>query len=253
MTLDINALLTLFLVYLRIVSFLLMVPVFGKEFMPNTFKVFLATAIGFSLFLYSDIKPLQFPTTAHFLLAMLKEILFGFTAGLMLRFLFDAMQMAGEFISLNMGLGLATIFNPQQPQTTVFAFFLSLMATLFFLALGGAEITLLSLGRSFERVPPGGFSLYEINPEVFLSFFYESFLLAFKVSLPVIVVMLVFNLVLALVNRFIPQINVFIVGLPIQVFIGFVILLLSFPVVFLVYSSHVREYIIKFVALIGGH
>ncbi|RME13376.1 MAG: type III secretion protein, partial [Aquificota bacterium] len=183
----------------------------------------------------------------------LKEILFGFTAGLMLRFLFDAMQMAGEFISLNMGLGLATIFNPQQPQTTVFAFFLSLMATLFFLALGGAEITLLSLGRSFERVPPGGFSLYEINPEVFLSFFYESFLLAFKVSLPVIVVMLVFNLVLALVNRFIPQINVFIVGLPIQVFIGFVILLLSFPVVFLVYSSHVREYIIKFVALIGGH
>jgi len=252
MTLDINALLTLFLVYLRVVSFLLLVPLFGKEFMPNTFKVFLATAIGFALFLYSDIKPVEFPTTAHFFLACLKEVLFGFTAGLMLRLIFDAMQMAGELISLNMGLGLATIFNPQQPQSTIFAFFLSLLATMLFLALGGAEITLLSLSKSFQRFPPGSFDIYEINPEVFLSFFYESFLLAFKIALPVIVVMLFFNLVLALVNRFIPQINVFIVGLPIQVFIGFVVLTLSFPVIFLAYSSHVREYIIKFVALIGG-
>ncbi len=252
MSLDINALLTLLLVYLRVFSFLLMVPIFGREFMPNTFKVFLATAIGFALFLYSDIEPVQFPTTAHLFLAMIKEFLFGFTAGLILRFIFDAMQMAGEFISLNMGLGLATVFNPQQPQTTVIASFFSLIATLYFLALGGAEIALLSMSRSFERVPPGAFSLYEINPEVFLGFFYESFLLAFKVSLPIIVVMLVFNLVLALVNRFIPQINVFIVGLPMQVFIGLVVLILSFPVLFLAYSSHVREYIIKFVAFLGG-
>ncbi|HCO39877.1 MAG TPA: flagellar biosynthesis protein FliR, partial [Aquificaceae bacterium] len=94
MTLDINALLTLFLVYMRVATFLIMVPVFGKEFIPNTFKLFLATALGFALFLYSDIKPLEFPTTAHFFLALLKEFLFGFTAGLMLRLLFDAMQMA---------------------------------------------------------------------------------------------------------------------------------------------------------------
>jgi len=252
MTLDINSLLTIFLVYMRDVSFLIMVPIFGKEFIPNTFKLFLSTAIGFTLFLYSDIKPLEFPTTAHFFLALLKEFLFGFTAGLMLRLLFDAMQMAGEFISVNMGLGLATIFNPQQPQTTVLSFFFSLLATLIFLSLGGVEIALLAMGKSFERIPPGAFSLYSINSEFFLNFFYESFLLAFKVSLPVIVVMLLFNLILALVNRFIPQINVFIVGLPIQIFIGLWVLILSMPVILWAFSSHTREYIIKFVALLGG-
>ncbi len=252
MTFDINALLTLFLVYMRVISFLIMVPIFGKEFMPNTFKVFLATAIGFTLFLYSDIEPVSFPTTAHFFLAMLKEVLFGFTAGFILRLIFDAIQIAGELISLNMGLGLATVFNPQQPQTTVMAFLLSLMTTLYFLAIGGAEIVLLSMSRSFEKVKPGLFSIYDINPEVFLVFFYESFILAFKIALPILIIMLVFNLVIALINRFIPQINVFIVGLPIQVFIGFFVLILSFPIVFGVYSSHIREHIIKFVALIGG-
>ncbi|MCS7196312.1 MAG: flagellar biosynthetic protein FliR [Aquificaceae bacterium] len=252
MSLDINALLTLFLVYTRVLSFLILVPVFGREFLPGTFKAFLATAVGFALFLYVDVKPIEFPTTAHFFMAVLKEFLFGFTAGLMLRLLFDALQMAGELISLNIGLGLATVFNPQQPQTTVMAVIFSLIANLLFLSLGGAEITLLALGRSFERIPPGAFNLYGLNPEVFLGFFYESFLLAFKVALPVIVVMLVFNLVLALINRFIPQINVFIVGLPIQLFIGLLVLFLSLPVTLWVFSSHLKEYIIKFVSLMGG-
>lgn len=76
--------------------------------------------------------------------------------------------------------------------------------------------------------------------------------MAFKVALPVMVVMLLFNLILALVNRFIPQINVFIVGLPIQIFIGLWVLILSMPVILWAFSSHTREYIIKFVALLGG-
>lgn len=252
MTFDVNTLLTLFLVYVRIVSFLILVPVFGREFMPNTFKLFLSTAIGFAVFTYSDIKPLEVSNTFDLFLLVLSEFLFGFTAGLMLRLLFDTMQMAGEFISLNMGLGLATVFNPQQPQTTVMAFFFSLFATLLFLSLGGAEITLLSLGKSFERFPPGTFNLYEINPELFLKFFYESFLLAFKVAFPIIVVMLIFNLVLALINRFIPQINVFIVGLPIQVFLGLIVLFISLPLMFWIFTSHVRDYIIKFITLVDG-
>ncbi len=252
MSLDLNELLNLFLYYLRVVFFLLLVPIFGKEFMPNTFKVFLATAIAFSLFLYVQPPPQSFPTTVHYLLAMLKEALFGFTAGLMLRLLFDALQMAGELISLNMGLGLATVFLPQQPQTTVMAVFYYLLATLLFISVGGPEIVLLSMANSFKRYPPGTFNLYEINPDVFLTFFYESFLLAFKIALPLIVVMIVFNLVLALINRFIPQVNVFIVGLPIQLFIGFIVVMLSLSISLGLFTSHAREYIIKFVSLFGG-
>lgn len=253
MSFDINSLLTLFLVYMRVVSFLIFVPVFGKEFMPNTFKVFFASAVALAVFLHSRIEPIEFSDTTSYLVALLQELLFGFTAGLMLRFLFDAMQMAGELVSINMALGLATVFNPQQPQTTVLAFFFSLVASLYFLALGGAELVLLSLSRSLQSVPPGSFDLYKLNAEAFLGFFYESFTLAVRVALPVMLTMLVFNLVLALVNRFIPQINVFIVGLPLQILVGFLVLLLSLPAILLTYSSHAREYIIKFFYFVGGY
>ncbi len=252
MSLDINTLLTLFIIYVRVLSFLIMVPIFGKETLPPTFKLFLATAISFSLFLYYEIEPSHFPTTAHLMLAFLKEFIFGFTAGLLLRLIFDAMHIAGEFISVNMGLGLATVFNPQQPQTTIISSFFSLLATLLFLAIGGAEIILLSLGKSLEKIPPGSFNLYDINPQLLLDFFYESFLLAFKVSLPIIAVMLLLNIVLALINRFIPQINVFMVGLPIQIFLGLLILTLATPFILWSFSTHLKEYIIRSIALLGG-
>lgn len=252
MTLDLNALLTLFLVYMRVFGFLILIPIFGKDFFPPTFKLFLATAVSFSLFLYSDIKPLEFPTTGHFFVSATKEFVFGFVAGLLLRFIFDAMQMAGELMSVNMGLGLATVFFPQQPQTTVMSFIFSLFTTLLFISFAGPEITFMALSRSFEKFPPGAFDLYIINPDFFLKFFYESFTLAFKVSIPIIVSMLIFNIILALINRFIPQINVFIVGLPAQLFVGMLVLIVVFPVIYLLISSHVRQYIIKFVSFLGG-
>jgi Bacterial export proteins, family 1. len=74
-SLDLNSLLTLFLIHVRVISFLLMVPFFGRELLPNTFKAFFATALSFMLFLYTDQKPIEFATTGHFFLAVLKEFL----------------------------------------------------------------------------------------------------------------------------------------------------------------------------------
>ncbi len=84
-SLDLNSLLTLFLLHVRVISFLFMVPFFGRELLPSTFKVFFATALSFMLFLhtlYTDQKPIEFATTGHFFLAVLKEFLFGFFSGL---------------------------------------------------------------------------------------------------------------------------------------------------------------------------
>jgi len=110
--------------YVRVISFLFMVPFFGRELLPNTFKVFFATALSFMLFLYTNQKPIEFATTGHFFLAVLKEFLFGFFSGLFLRLIFDAVVMAGEIIGINMGLSIATLFLPQQPQASVFSVFL---------------------------------------------------------------------------------------------------------------------------------
>ncbi len=251
-SLDLNSLLTLFLLHVRVISFLFMVPFFGRELLPNTFKVFFATALSFMLFLYTDQKPIEFATTGHFFLAILKEFIFGFFSGLFLRLIFDAVVMAGEIIGINVGLSIATLFLPQQPQASVFSVFFMLLFTSFFLSVGGPEIVFLSLANSLSKVPLGTFDLYSINPDVFLKLFYESFSLAVRISLPIVLSMLLLNLTLALLNRFIPQINVFVVGLPLQVFLGFALLVVLFPLISYLLSSHLKEYIIKFSRAVGG-
>jgi flagellar biosynthetic protein FliR len=106
---------------------------------------------------------------------------------------------------------------------------------------GCSEIVFLSLANSLSKVPLGTFALYSINPDVFFELFYESFNLAFRISLSIVLSMLLLNLILALLNRFIPQINVFIVGLPLQVFLGFALLVILFPLISYLLSSHLKR------------
>ena len=247
-----SALLTLFLIYVRVFSFLFLVPFFGKDSIPNIVKVYLVSAISLSIFYYLEMEPVQIKTTLEFFILVLKEFMLGFLAGLILRFLLDAIMYAGEYIGVNMGLGLATVFLPQQPQINIMSVFFMLLGSLFFISVGGPEIIYLALIKSFGSVPLGGFDLYSLNPDVYLSIFYESFSLAFRIALPVILALTLLNVVLAITNRFIPQINVFIVGLPLQVLVGLVVLIISLPLLTILLSSYVKVYIINFVNLIWG-
>ncbi len=249
---DIDAILTLLLVYLRILSFLFMVPIFGKEFLPANIKLYLAMALSLSVFLFGDVKIVKFENTSLYLLAMVNEIIFGFVAGLIVRFIFDAIYIGGEIIATSMGLGFLMMFLPQQPQVTVLAGFSLVMATALFLSLGGAEIILIALADSFSNIGPGAFNIFSLNPDVFLTLFYESFTLGVKLSLPVLVALLLTNIILAVINRFIPQVNVFMVGLPIQLMVGFFILVLSLPVIGIVMASHMKEYIFDVIGFIRG-
>ncbi len=245
------ALLTLLLVYIRIFSFLFLLPFFGREALPNIIKLYLTTALGFSIFLYANVKPLEIKSFLEFFSLALGEFLLGFASGLILRFLLDAIIYAGELIGINMGLGLATVFLPQQPQANIMSVFFMLLGSLFFIAVGGPEILYFALVKSFQSIPVGSFSLYVFNPDVYLKFFYASFSFAFRLALPVILTLLILNVVLAIINRFIPQINVFIVGLPLQVFVGLVVLIIVLPVITLVLSSYVKDYIIRLINILG--
>ncbi len=251
-SLDINSLLTILLMYFRVVSFVFLVPFFGTFFVPNFVRLYLAFALTVSIFFFSEIEPLEITSAAEFIYLAIREFLFGFIAGFFLRLLFEAIMIAGEIMAVNAGLGFAMIFLPQQPQVTVLAGFTTLLGSTLFLSLGGAEAVYIGLAKSFESYPLGNFDLYSLNGEVFLDFFYQSFNLGVKLALPVIIVALITNIVLAVINRFIPQINVFMVGLPLQIFVGLVVMMISMPVIGLVIVNHIRKYIMDFVAFMGA-
>ncbi len=251
-SLDTNSLLTLFLLFLRIFAFVFLVPFFGTFFVPNTVRVYLSVAIAFSLFVLTDVKPVEISSALHFMTLALGEVIFGFVAGFFLRLLFDAVFIAGEIIAVNTGLGFLVMFLPQQPQTTVLAGFSTLLASTLFLSLGGAEIVYVGLANSVREVPVGSMDIYSINGEMFLKFFFSSFSMGVKLALPVLIVALLTNIILAVINRFIPQINVFMVGMPLQVMVGLLVMAISLPVVGLVLISYMREYMLNFLKFVGG-
>jgi len=243
-------LLSLLLAHLRIVLFVFFLPFFSAPQIPFAVRLYFSVALTLSLLLYTEIPPLRVNTAEEVLILAFNEFLFGFVSVLILRLIFDAMLIAGEIIAVHTAMGFLQVFLPGQPQMSLFSAFFSLYATLIFLSLGGAEIVILALAESLKELPPGSFNLFSLNPEVYLRFFYESFSLGVKLSLPVLITALLLNLVLAVVNRFIPQMNVFMVGLPLQVMLGLIVLLLSLPIIAYSFSEHLREIIEIFVRFV---
>ncbi len=249
---DTNSLLTVLLLFMRVFSFIVMVPLFGTFFLPNFVRAYLAFAVSLSILTYADLKPVEVDSFITFVGLALHEVIFGFLSGFFLRLLFDAVFVAGEIIAVNTGLGFLMMFLPQQPQTTVLAGFSTLLASTLFLSLGGAEAVYLGLLKSVESVPLGSFDVYSLNGKVFLELFYKSFSTGVKIALPVLIAALLTNVILAVINRFIPQINVFMVGLPLQVMVGLTVFMLSLPVIGIVLVSYMRSYMMDFLKFLGG-
>ncbi len=161
MVIDTNSLLTVLLIFLRVFSFVFMVPFFGTFFMPNFVRVYLSFGIALSIFYFADVKPVEISSFLTFTSLALQEVLFGFVSGFFLRLLFDAVFVAGEVIAVNTGHG------PRR--------FSTLVASTLFLSLGGAEAVYIGLAKSIEGFPLGTFDIYSLNGKVLLELFYRSF------------------------------------------------------------------------------
>ncbi len=245
-------LINLFLIYLRVLAFVIMVPAFGTFFIPGFVRIYLSFALALSIIVFNPVEPLEVPTVSKLISLALSEILFGFTAGFFLRMIFEAVFVAGEIIAIHSGLGFLMMFLPQQPQTTVIAGFSTLLGSTLFLTLGGAEAVFIGLSSSLTSLPLGSFDLFSIRGEALLELFYKSFSTGVKMALPVLVAALLTNIILAVVNRFIPQINVFMVGLPLQIMVGLMIFMLSLPVIGIVLTSYMRGHILDFIRFVNG-
>lgn len=217
------------LVFTRIISFFISFPLISSPLIPHNIKVLLV--LGFSFFIMINfginVSFKEYNALLFFLL-IIKEIFIGFSLGLIVSIFMTVFSYAAETIGYLMGLTVLNMFNPAFGQTSVLSgFFLLLFYLLFFIS-GAYQIFIGSIVKSFEIIPLYYFpSNNEKVFEFILAKSSDIFLLSFQMAFPFILVLLVFNITLALINRMIPQINVFIVGLPAQIFIGFVVLALA--------------------------
>jgi flagellar biosynthetic protein FliR len=164
------------------------------------------------------------------LLVAMQQILIGLTIGFAARVIFTAIEFAGEIVGLQMGLNFASFFDPLSgAQATSVSRFFGTCAAWLFVVMNGHLLITAAVVNSFTTFPvapePLGF-LRELQPQVWGA---EVFKLGLWVSLPIVTMLLLVNMVMGLIARVSPQMNVFSVGFPVSIGVGLVGLWLTLP------------------------
>ncbi len=213
----------------RILALAATAPVFGNAGVPRRLRLLAGLAIGFAVIPALGPPPAIAPASGVGALVLAQQIAIGLAMGFAMRIVFAAVDVAGELIGLQMGLSFAVFFDPQSAgESTTLGEFLTLLATLIFLALNGHLMLLAGLSASFELLPigtavsPPGFGLL-------VRWGATIFSAGVLLSLPLIAALLITNIALGVLTRAAPQLNLFAVGFPVTMTVGFAVLLLSLP------------------------
>ncbi|HHX71504.1 MAG TPA: flagellar biosynthetic protein FliR [Clostridiales bacterium] len=224
---------TLFLlVFTRITGAILFNPFLGRKNIPSAAQMGLSLVIALVI---TPTLPISGPETGlgiAFIPILLKELFIGYMIGLTVSFLTTIALTAGEITDMQIGLGMAKIFDPQSNVSmSMTGSIYNLMVTLVFFGMDG-HLTLLRLvGRSCEVFPPGRIA---INPQIGLQMgllMGTILQLTIKVAMPIIAVELLLEAGLGVLMRSVPQINVFVAGIQIRLLVGLIMLVIMLPLI----------------------
>jgi flagellar biosynthetic protein FliR len=219
------------LVLLRVSALLVVAPIFGHRSWLARAKVGLAFMVTIVLFPMVADQDLQLPTGVFaYAFLMVREVLMGVVLGFTVLLLFIGIQFAGQLAGLQMGFGIVNVIDPQSSnQLSIMGQFLNILAILLLLTLNGHHMILSGLVTSFEAIPLGGVSFQEGLALKLLAVTAQIFVIAVKISAPVLIALFLVTAAMGVLARTVPQMNVFMVGFPLQIAVGMGTLLVSLP------------------------
>jgi flagellar biosynthetic protein FliR len=219
-----------FLVVIRVGCVLFFLPIWDSRLIPAQIRIYSILVISLAL---TPVVAGSLPSFPQTWLAaaglVLREMLLGLSLGLVVRYVFSGIQMAGELMGIQMGFGMVTLVDPQSGiPTTLISDLLMLTATVLFLAVDGHHLLLAVLAQSFGEVPVGGPPMMPGSLFAFLvplgSLMFQ---LAVKLVAPIILVLFLTQIAMGLVARTVPQVQVMILAFPVTIILGLVFLSLT--------------------------
>lgn len=224
-------LLAVALVLFRVSAFVIAMPVIGVAQIPVQIKILFALSMTFVMFPVVDWKPLSTElSNAEALLLVAKEVTVGFVFGFLGRMFFMALAMAGQIISVSMGVASAQLFNPAFGESSsAFDQFFLILGTLFFFAINGHHLMIAGMAQTFELIPLYQFSLDLSGFAALIPISEEIIHIALKFAAPVMVTIIFTNLAMGVVGRAVPQINILITSLPVNTLAGLFVLFIGMP------------------------
>jgi flagellar biosynthetic protein FliR len=212
--------------FFRIAGVVMVAPLFGARLVPPRVRIALAVAATVVIApLVPVTQPFAFELATVFV--VLQEVLIGVAIGFCLQMIFDALIIAGQTIAMSMGLGFATMVDPQRGVSVpVLSQFFVVMGLLIFVALGGHLATVELIADSFAMLPLGT-PLGSDGVWTIVAWGSEMFAAALRIALPAATALLIANIAFGVMSRAAPTLNLFAIGLPAGLLIGFLLLLLN--------------------------
>jgi len=220
-----------FLVFLRVGAIIMSIPVFDSKSIPIFLKIALAFTTSMALFPILELEPLPLINNIFAMgVSVAGEILLGLVIGFSVKLIFAGIQLAGQLAGYQMGMALANVMDPSaSQQVPLLAQFNNLIGLLIFISINAHYWFIRALAHSFQMVPPLNVNFSGSLMEHLIKMSGNMFVIGIQIGAPVIAALLITSVAFGLIARTVPQMNVFIVAMPLKIGVGLLFLGFSLP------------------------
>lgn len=223
------------LVLLRVSALLIVAPIFGHRNYLARAKVGLAVMVSLVIFPLVADQGLAVPEGIFpYAFMMIREVIMGLVLGFAVLLMFVGIQFAGQLAGLQMGFGIVNVIDPQSSeQVSIIGQFLNILAILIMLSVDGHHMILRGLASSFDAVPLGQVAIKAPMMSKLIALTSQVFVIAIKISAPILIALFMVSVALGVLARTVPQMNVFIVGFPVQIAVGMGAMMMALPLFYM--------------------
>ncbi|MDI6601739.1 MAG: flagellar biosynthetic protein FliR [Thermoanaerobacteraceae bacterium] len=217
------------ILFSRVIGITILNPIFSRKEIPYVVK------IGITLYITIIIANIISPASIDYNMAalsfiLIKEFLIGLIIGFVSYLFFNALYIAGELIDMSMGFGIVNVLDIQNNiQVPIMGNFIYILSILIFLLINGHYYFISAVFDSYNLLPVGILNIDENFLQFSINIFTQIFVIGFKLSAPVVITVLLTDIALGILSRTVPQMNVFMVGMPLRVLIGIIIMIIVLP------------------------
>ena len=216
-------------------------PIFGRVNVPIVAKIGLVISLSYLMFtIFPQVAPLQYTTLFGFVLLCAGELLLGVALAYVVNvFFYFTSFTAGQLIDMQIGFGIVNVFDTQNnSQVPMMGNVLNIMLILLFFVVNGHLRLVEILYLTIDRMPVGSLVISPLMGITALEVFMRAFMLGAMMALPVVASGLVIEVAFGMMMRAVPQIHMFIVGIPLKMLVGITIFVVTIPV-FGVFSARI--------------
>ena len=220
------------LLLLRVSALIISSPIFGRKNIPNTLKIAFCVVVTYVIFAAEPAgREIRYSGVVEFAMLCIKELLFGLVLGYVTTLFFSLVQTAGQIMDMQMGFGMVNVFDVQSNiSVPVTGTMLNIILMIAFFGVNGHLQLIYIVQSTVTNIPLGEVTLNPTIGLAALEVFALAFLLTVNVAMPMIAAGLLGEVAMGFIVRAIPQMNVFVVGIPIKMALGFLMMIIIIPV-----------------------